>query len=879
VEVYGTFLEEHASCIIMELLQGQSLGHMLRAETESQTLSLPRIKHLLSQVTTALAFAHARSIVHRDVKPDNIMVLAEDVVKVTDFGIARIVRPGGGKTTMPSTGLTMGTPYYMAPDQIEGRRIDGRADVYSLGAVLYQLVTGRPPFEGDDPLTIAFKHVHQTPQPPSEIKADLPADWEALILKALAKDPAERFQTALTMGEAIAALSTPDSGAAVSQVPDEVTGPPVAVATLDASELAETSTASQSATPSEAAAMDGRAPSVIDTADAPSVHPPRRPLALPALPRATVLGGIVLVMVAVLALGVGVYLANSSGTSSPQRASLGRAVPEWGHTIAYAGPFSGPQGVAVDAQGNIYVVDTGNNRVQKMSLHGELLATWGTHGTGRGQLSFPGKVAIDRRGNIYVTDAGNARIEELSPSGRPIADLLPPGYPSFPSAPSGVTVDPSGNVIEADLFGMRRLPRGGTGFRDFGHLFCQAGACTDLASDSRGIYLGEGSGNVAWLSLSGRRLGSFPLRDSGPGLAQATGIALDHQGNLYVMDTANHLLKLTPGGARLELWGASGSGPGQFNGARQVAVDTQGRIYVADTSNNRIQVLSPTGRFLTQLGVPQAHPKQFGAPNGVAVDERGNVYVADTGHDRIQELSSAGRLLGQWGTFGSGLGQFKAPYGVTVDTHSRIYVADTLNNRIQVLAPGGKPLLQWGTIGTDPGKFDTPEGIAVDSKGDIYVADTGNTRVQKFTATGKLLESWDLTNHKSKASFFSVSGVAVDGSGNIYVADADGSSIQKLSPTGQFLIQWGSPDGHTPGELNAPTGVAADGQGTIYVADTGHNRIAVFSSSGKLLASGGSAGSSPGQFSQPQGVAVDAHGNVYVADTGNSRIQKFVPAR
>ena len=125
VEVYGTFLESDTCCIIMELLEGRSLAQILRAEH----LSLSRIKHIMAQVAAALAFAHSRGIVHRDVKPDNIMVVGDDQVKVTDFGIARVLLEGNSFDSLTSTGMSVGTPLYMAPEQIEGQKVDGRTDV------------------------------------------------------------------------------------------------------------------------------------------------------------------------------------------------------------------------------------------------------------------------------------------------------------------------------------------------------------------------------------------------------------------------------------------------------------------------------------------------------------------------------------------------------------------------------------------------------------------------------------------------------------------------------------------------------------------------------------------------------------------------------
>jgi CubicO group peptidase (beta-lactamase class C family)/transcriptional regulator with XRE-family HTH domain len=201
VRIHDTFTEEHASCIIMELLEGRSLGRIL----DGGPLPLARAKKIALQVAEALSYAHSRRIVHRDVKPDNIMV-SDDVVKVTDFGIARILPRDTMMGTVATTGMRIGTPLYMAPEQIEGKRIDPRTDVYGLGAMVFHIVAGRPPFDGDDALAIAVKQVQERPPPLSAVTPHIPADWDALVLKALAKDPNKRFQTASEMKMAISHL-------------------------------------------------------------------------------------------------------------------------------------------------------------------------------------------------------------------------------------------------------------------------------------------------------------------------------------------------------------------------------------------------------------------------------------------------------------------------------------------------------------------------------------------------------------------------------------------------------------------------------------------------------------------------------------------------
>src|SRR5436853_2011577 len=160
------------------------------------------------QILSALRFAHRHGIVHRDIKPHNVLVDGEGRVKVTDFGIAR-----AGASQMTEAGSIVGTAQYLSPEQARGSGVDQRSDLYSLGVVLYELLTGTVPFSGDTPVEIAMKHLSQTPEPPSAKRADVPRDLDLIVLRALAKDPAERYQSAEEMD---ADLARVQRGAAVS---------------------------------------------------------------------------------------------------------------------------------------------------------------------------------------------------------------------------------------------------------------------------------------------------------------------------------------------------------------------------------------------------------------------------------------------------------------------------------------------------------------------------------------------------------------------------------------------------------------------------------------------------------------------------------------
>ena len=249
VSIYDRGNAEDTYYIAMEYLDGRTLKELIISRGGAPVnVAIEYARQILS----ALRFAHRHGIVHRDIKPHNVLVDGEGRVKVTDFGIAR-----AGTSQMTEAGSIVGTAQYLSPEQARGGEVDQRSDLYSLGIVLYELLTGKTPFDGDTPVEIAMKHLSNAPEPPSKLRPDIPEELDMVVLRALAKNPDERYQSADEMESDLERVAR---------------GAPVAAVTLDSA----TQVLSRVAAPA-AAATDSTAATMIappSTARARDVPPP-----------------------------------------------------------------------------------------------------------------------------------------------------------------------------------------------------------------------------------------------------------------------------------------------------------------------------------------------------------------------------------------------------------------------------------------------------------------------------------------------------------------------------------------------------------------------------------------------------------------------------
>ena len=197
VSVYDTGIDDSVSFIVMEFFEGRTLRALMDQDGPQDA---PRATGIMVPVLSALEFAHSQGFIHRDVKPANILVDPADRVKVTDFGIAKAAFTGGDLTT---TGAVLGTVRYLSPEQVQGSEVDARSDLYSAGVVLYELLTGRAPFEAEGEVATAMMRLTTEPEPPRSIRAGIPEAMESVVLRAMARRREERFQTAASMREAL----------------------------------------------------------------------------------------------------------------------------------------------------------------------------------------------------------------------------------------------------------------------------------------------------------------------------------------------------------------------------------------------------------------------------------------------------------------------------------------------------------------------------------------------------------------------------------------------------------------------------------------------------------------------------------------------------
>ena len=591
--------------------------------------------------------------------------------------------------------------------------------------------------------------------------------------------------------------------------------------------------------------------------------------------------------------------------------------------VTNASQFNNPGGVAMDSSGNIYVADTADDTIRKISANGTVSTLAGApgvagsaDGTGTNALfNGPVGIAVDSSGNVYVSDTGNDTIRKITSDGvvSTLAGLAGNagsangvGTNASFYSPEGLALDAGGEIFVADTWNdtIRAVSPSG----------------------SVSTYIGQ-----AGIFGSTNAVGTNAL------LYEPSAVAIDANGNIFVADTGNNIIReIVPGGTVTTVAGSVGdfgsidaTGTNAwFNAPQGISVDASDNLYVADYLNNTIRKVTSAGVVTTIAGAPGIFGSAnglgtnalFWGPQGIVVCPTNNnlVYVADTGNSIIRQISLLGikPIISTYaGNASDGsmdasgaAARFFWPMDVASDGEGNFYVADAQNNTIRKIAANGTVSTFAGfpgvtgsanATGTNA-SFNAPEAVAVDGSGNVYVADTGNSIVREITPGGAVstlagspgnIGSSNGTG--SSAQFDAPWGIAVNGSGDVFVADTMSHTIREIAPGGVVTTfagtagNFGSADGtNSAAQFDRPAGLAIDGSGNLFVADMFNHTIREITSAGVVSTIAGLArvfGDSDGTnntaaFFEPEGIAVGGGDTLYVADSGNDSIRQVTPS-
>jgi uncharacterized protein (TIGR03437 family) len=586
--------------------------------------------------------------------------------------------------------------------------------------------------------------------------------------------------------------------------------------------------------------------------------------------------------------------------------------------------LNAPAGLAIDGAGDIFIADAGNNVVREVTPDGKIqtIAGNGTQGYSgdfgvatQAQLHSPSGVAVDASGNLYIADSGNNVIREVTTDGSisPFAGNGLASYSGDSGTSSATTPTQAGlhNPLDVAVG-----PNGTIYIVDTGNSLIRTvsgGAINYVAGSGSVGFAGDGGSATATTT------------NTGPGVALygPRAIAFDSAGNYYLADSGNGRIRkvnskgtisTVAGNGTLGFAGDGSAATGaNLNQPSGVALDSQGNIYIADTLNARIRKVSSSGTITTVAGNGlasysgdggSATGAQLNGPLGIASDNSGNLFVADSQNGVVRTVKN-GAIASVGG------GTLAIPRGVATDAAGNAYVADAQDNRVRRIGTDGTVTTYAGN-GTngftgDGGpavnaELSAPAAVALDAAGNLYIADLGNLRIRKVSADGNIstvagngAEGYSGDGGAAlNASLNTPLGVAVDPSGNLYIADSASHVIRKVTLDGNIntIAGTGAPgftgDGGpaASAQITSPSGIAADPFGNIFFVDgTTHIReinaagaINTIAGNGSLGYSGDGGMANLAELNSPAAVGADATGNLYVADTANNAIRVLQPA-
>jgi RHS repeat-associated protein len=578
------------------------------------------------------------------------------------------------------------------------------------------------------------------------------------------------------------------------------------------------------------------------------------------------------------------------------------------------GEFKEPTGISVDPAGNLWVVDTGNSRVQEITTEGKYITQFGSVGTKEGQFTKPLGIIVPTANEPFVVDSADNRIEKFIPGKRPtdppVAPAVPPktGTSAVSTIEYNVPVSGEGapyamGSTEVATWGQEDDPVEATAYYPPDQPMGWPAQQYKRAS----IYYLDGPGHTVNTAQPGgsimtreynsindvtRTLGATARQtalNEGKKSAEASRLldtqnTYNKEGDLLEKTLGpQHTVKLKDGeevlARRHTQYFYDESAPkegGPYGLPTKMTVGAE----VPGGKDEDVRTTTTSYSGQSNLGW------KLRQPTSVIADPSGLDLIHKTGYDPVTgNVTEATMPAGaeetalpvfnlKFGSFGNKEGQFEAPWGAAVDQKGgNVYVSDYLGGRVEKFTSGGFFAATIGSKGSGEGQVKGPEAIAVSSAGNVYVGDTGNHRVEEFSASGKYLGSFGKAGTGEGQFSSTIGGLVVDSGGNTWVSDTNDERVEEFNSQGKYIRGLGE-EGGEEGQFYGPMGMTISG-GNLYVADLDNNRIQEFNLEGKYIGQFGGYGEENGQLKEPWAITSDANGDLYVSDRGPDLVEEF----
>jgi streptogramin lyase len=584
--------------LVTPYLPGGTLATRLRGGP----LPLPEVVRLIGQVGEALDYAHAQGVVHRDIKPSNVLLDERGEAVLADFGIAKLVE--GAATQITMTSQVVGTPEYMAPEQVRNQAVSPATDVFGVGALAYQLVTGQPPFGGETLAEIVQRVLFEAPTPVRELRLEVPPPAEAVILQALAKEPGQRFGSVGAMAAALAEGMTGTWSAGVAVPPPN---PPTQVAQMPLT-LTPVALTPPALTPPGVGAVASRGRGVAG--------------------RWWLVAGSILVLLAAVGSGVLVRagILGGSHTSSQQRGHgtpTVTATTQPGSITEFPVPLNpignGLVGIAGGPDGNVWFTQQAANQIGRITPSGDIKE----FSVPTGQ-SGPGGITTGPDGNLWFTEGNGNQIGQITPSGKitefpirtpqsqPIAITTGPDNTLWFTETAGDKIGqitPSGKITEFPIPTSKSDPEGITSGPD------------------NNLWFTEQAGNKIGRITPTGKITEFPIHTPN---SEPVGITRGPDNTLWFTEQfGNRIGRITPSGKITEF-------PIHTPGSLPVAITTgpDKNLWFAEDDGNQIGRITPSGKFTEfRIHTPGA------GPAGITSGPDGNVWFTEPGDNSIGRIT------------------------------------------------------------------------------------------------------------------------------------------------------------------------------------------------------------------------------------------------